>query len=98
MECKVIWTDAAIVDLHGVCSYIAEDNPAAALRMGEGILTCIGGLTKFPYMGNSYPTGTKSNLREIGFRKQRIFYEVDEKRHAVSILHIWHGARAEPKF
>jgi hypothetical protein len=34
-------------------------------------------------------------------RKQslyRIFYDVSEELRTVSILHVWHGAREEPKF
>ena len=38
MEFKVIWSDEAIGDLHEVCAYIAQDNPEAALRMGQGML------------------------------------------------------------
>ena len=35
MDFKVIWSDEAITDLRGICSYIARDNPEAALRMGN---------------------------------------------------------------
>jgi plasmid stabilization system protein ParE len=33
MDYKKIWSEAAIADLHGVCSYIAQDNPQAARRV-----------------------------------------------------------------
>ena len=38
MDFEVIWSDEAIKNLHDICSYIARDNPEAALRMGNGIL------------------------------------------------------------
>jgi plasmid stabilization system protein ParE len=31
MEFQIIWSDAAIADLHDICAYIAEDNPTAAM-------------------------------------------------------------------
>jgi plasmid stabilization system protein ParE len=38
MDFKVIWSDTAIADLHGICTYIARHDPQAAQRMGQGIL------------------------------------------------------------
>jgi len=37
MDFKVIWSDEAITDLRAICSYIARDNPGAALRMGNAL-------------------------------------------------------------
>ena len=37
-------------------------------------------------------------LREIVFRSYRIFYDVSEELRREDILHVWHGAREEPKF
>jgi plasmid stabilization system protein ParE len=51
MDFKVIWSDAAIADLHDICSYIARDDPRAAERMGYGILDHVRILASFPFIG-----------------------------------------------
>ena len=98
MDYKIVWSEAAIADLHDVCSYIAQDNPRAAQAVGEGILDHIRILGSFPFIGPAYPKGAHGPLREIVFRPYRIFYDVSEDLRQVQILHVWHGARDEPAF
>src|SRR5262245_29351052 len=96
MAYEVIWSDAAVADLHDLCSYIAQDHPRAAEEVGIGILDHVRILTTFPFIGPPYPRGTSGPLREIVFRPYRIFYEVSDELRLVHILHVWHGARREP--
>jgi len=96
MDFKIIWTDSAISDLEEICTYISHDNRAAAERIGRGILDHIKILEAFPLIGPSYPRRSSGALREIVYRKYRIFYEVSETQKSVHILRIWHGARGEP--
>ena len=98
MGFKVIWSDQAITDLNHLCSYIAQYDPAAALRMGNGILDHVRILAEFPFIGPAYPRGARGPLREIVFRSYRIFYDISEESHVVEIVHVWHGAREEPEF
>src|SRR5215831_15532822 len=98
MDYKVIWSDQAIGDLRDICSYIAQHDPQAALRMGNGILDHVRILAQFPLIGPTYPRGSRGPLREIVFRSYPIFYDVSEESQRVEILHVWHGARDEPKF
>ena len=98
MDFKVIWSDAAIADLHDICSYIARHDSQAAQRMGRGILDHVRILASFPFIGPTYPRGSRGSLREIVFRSYRIFYDVSESPRTVEILHVWHGAREEPTF
>src|SRR5688500_1476926 len=98
MDFKVIWSDEAIADLHDLCSYIAKDDPDAARRMGHGILDHVRILASFPFIGPTYPRGASGPLRQIVFRSYRIFYDVYEESRRVEILHVWHGAREEPRF
>lgn len=98
MEFKVIWSDAAIADLRDICSYIARHDPQAAQRIGRGILDHVRILSSFPFIGPTYPRGSRGTLREIVFRSYRIFYDVAEAIRSVEILHVWHGAREEPEF
>lgn len=66
--------------------------------MGRGILDHVNILASFPFIGPTYPRGAHGPLREIVFRSYRIFYDADEPAKRVEILHVWHGAREEPKF
>lgn len=98
MDFKVIWSDAAIADLHDICSYIARHDSQAAQRMGRDILDHVRILASLPFIGPIYPRGSRGSLREIVFRSYRIFYDVCESPRSVEILHVWHGAREEPNF
>ena len=51
MDFKIIWSDAAIEDLQEIWSFIARDNPEAAQRIGRGILSRVGILAQFPFIG-----------------------------------------------
>ncbi len=96
MGFKIIWSDAAIADLHDICSYIARFDTKAAALVGHGIIDHVGILTTFPFIGPTYPRGARGPLREIVYRQYRIFYDVSESTRSVQILHVWHGARQEP--
>jgi toxin ParE1/3/4 len=98
MDYKVIWSDSSIEDLRDICNYIAEDEPAAAHRMGQDILDHVQILGSFPFIGPRYPRGSRGSLREIVVRSYRIFYDVSETSQSVEILHVRHGARDEPEF
>ena len=98
MDFKIVWSDAAIADLQEVCSYAAQHDPQAAVRLGRGILDHVRVLASFPFIGPTYPRGVRGTLREIVFGTHRIFYDVSEDSLSVEILHIWHGGRDEPPF
>jgi toxin ParE1/3/4 len=95
MGFKVIWSDAAALELEDICSYIAQDDPEAALRVARGIVAHTDLLATFPFIGPNYPRGARGALRLIVFRSYRILYEVDERRESVKVVHIRHGARDE---
>lgn len=95
---KLIWTESAIADLNGVCSYIAAEDARAAVRVGRGILEHVELLARFPFIGPAYPLGSGGPVREIVYRRTyRIFYAVAERARAVEVLRVWHGARGEPE-
>ena len=96
MDFKIIRSDAAMADLHDLCTYIARRNPAAAQRLGCNILDHVRILGSFPLIGPAYPRGAQGPLREIVFRSYRIFYDVTEESRRVEIPHVWHGSREEP--
>ena len=67
-----------IADLNDICSYIARQDPEAALRMGNGIIDHVRILGQFPFIGPTYPKGARWPLREIVFRLYRIFHDHHE--------------------
>ena len=95
MGFKVIWSDAAVLELEDICFYLAQDSPEAALRVSRGIVAHTDLLATFPFIGPTYPRGSQGALRLIAFRSYRILYEVDERRESVTVVHIRHGARDE---
>ncbi len=96
MGFKVIWSDPAVANLEDICSHIAQDDPEAALRVATGIVAHTDLLATFPFIGPTYPRGSRGSLRLIAFRSYRVLYEVDERRESVEVVHIRHGARDEP--
>ena len=97
MDFKVIWTDSAIADLNEIFSYIAQHNLSAAEKIGRGILDHVRRLESFPLIGPAYPRGSSGKIREIVYGNYRIFYEPVQRSKSVYVLHVWHGARNEPK-
>jgi plasmid stabilization system protein ParE len=65
MDYKIIWSDEAIADLRNICSYIAQENPDAAERIGNGILDHVLILESFPYIGPPSPRGAHGPLRKL---------------------------------
>jgi len=97
MDYKIIWSDSALADPDSICSYIARRDPDAAERVGLAIFDQVGTLARFPFKGHPYRRGASGNLREVACPPHRIFYDVDESRQRVEILHIWHSARRDPE-
>jgi len=48
---KLRYTERALADLGAIQSYIAKDNPAAAIKVGNRIKSAIGLLEDFPRLG-----------------------------------------------
>ena len=97
MDFKLVWTPLAHDDLREIVRYIARDNPAAALRVGERILNSVEPLKSMPQMGRMVPERQDETIREIIRGNYRIIYRVRVERRAIEIWRIWHGARGTPE-
>lgn len=75
--------------------YIAEDDDEAASRFSNSLLDHIELLTRFPRMGGLIPKRTR--VRKLIHSPYLIYYEVDEERRMIKILHIRHGSRKPPR-
>ena len=69
----------AAQDITEIWEYIAEDNPAAARRLREEILSRIRAVVPFPNQGNKRPDLTSRPLRFTLVREYLIAYAPEEK-------------------
>jgi antitoxin ParD1/3/4/toxin ParE1/3/4 len=69
----------AAQDIADIWQFIAEDNPLAARRVREEILSTLRGLVPFPHQGHRRPDLTSRPLRFTLVRDYLIAYAPDEK-------------------
>jgi toxin ParE1/3/4 len=95
MGCKIIFSPQAIADLESAVRYIAQDKPAAAVRVGHALIDRVSILESFPLIGSPYPK--RPGVRRLVSRPYVIFYRPRLKEDCVDILRYWHAARGEPE-
>ena len=95
---EVIWSPRALISLEEIVSRIAEDNPTAAIGMGDRLLDKSMLLGSFPQMGAVIRELGRGDVRELAVPPYRIIYRVHLEIQRVTILVAWHGARREPQF
>jgi len=92
---EVVLTLLAEGDLEEIVSFIAEDNPEAALATGRQIIERLEHLTSFPLSGRVVPEFGDDNLREIVHSHYRIVYQIVDEAKRIEVVRIWHGARGD---
>ena len=97
MDFKIVWTLHSREDLRDIATFIAKDNPPAALKLGKQIFDRVGTLEKFPELGRVVPEIGEPTVREVVHRAYRIIYEIFSAEQTVYVLRFWHGARGEPE-
>lgn len=89
---KVVWTDAAIADLHDIGEYIAKDSERYAQITVSKLFNSIDLLEKYPNSGKVVLEFGDDNIRELIRGSYRIVYlKVDQLR--VDILTVHNCAR-----
>ena len=96
MDYKVLITDAALDDLKGIVSFIAEDDASAGVRVGERLIDRALSLGKMPARCPDHDS--LRGIRKMTAAPFIIYYNSDETIASVHILHFWHAARLSPKF
>jgi toxin ParE1/3/4 len=97
MDHQVIWTDEAIADLRQLVAFIAQNNPAAAVKLGEEIICKSMLLAAHPRLGRMLRDTKHDTLREIIIHPYRLIYEISDSARTVKVRVLWHGARQEPE-
>ena len=96
MDFKVLIADSAIADLKAIVEFVAEDNPEAAIRLGEKLLGHALSLATLP---DRFPLhDRRRGIRKMPVSPFLIYYKCDEETSVINILHFWHGARRRPEF
>lgn len=97
MGYKVIWTDEAIADLRQLVVFVSNDNPAAAVKLGEALIQKSMILALQPRLGRMLRKSPKDSVRELIVPPYRLIYEIDDQVSAIYVRLLWHGARQEPE-
>jgi plasmid stabilization system protein ParE len=97
MAFKLIWSPAALDDLHDIVVFIGRDNPDRAMSFGYELISETDRLQNFPEFGRKVPEYQNPNIREIIFRPYRIVYRVNHNQRTCEIARLWHSARGIPR-
>jgi len=86
---KLLYSTAATADLDRLRAFIAEHDPAAALRIVEGLIARVERLADFPEMGRSVEsTPDVLRVREFAFDAYLVRYMVSTE--SLIVLRVLH--------
>jgi len=90
---KIRINPVALADVQEIMTYIAEDNPGAAAKIGTSIYATIEKLADFPQMGVSLESkiNLKTDYRFLVCGAYLIFYKLEGE--FVSVYRILNGIR-----
>ena len=91
----ISWSHRARNDLIAIGEYIAADNPSAAGRWIERLISAVERASRLPLSGRIVPEySDRQDLREVLVRNYRIVYRVGP--HTLEVLTIFEGHRLFP--
>lgn len=93
MKYKIRINPMAISDIQELKAYITEDNPGAAVKLGNVIYAKIGELADFPEMGTplSAKVKMKTDYRYLVCGSYLVFYKVEGE--FISVYRVLNGVR-----
>jgi toxin ParE1/3/4 len=89
---RLRWTREAERWLHDIFDYIAQDNPAAAERVVQGIYEKAQRLIDYPEIGYRYRTEEEGEIRVLLYGHYRIAYLRRVHSDVIDVLGVFHGA------
>jgi toxin ParE1/3/4 len=91
-------TPRALADLERIFDHIRRDSPQNAADMIRAIMDAIDSLGSLPYRFNVPRGGSIKGrqVRSMPVKPYLVRYRIDERRKAVHILRVRHGARRRP--
>lgn len=91
---QVIVSPRAWRDFFEIFEYIAVADPEVAERFCNALLAHTDLLTSFPHIGTPSKV---SGVRSILHTPIRIYYQINEQRKTIEVIHFWHASRRPPK-
>lgn len=91
---RVYWTARAEIRLDAIQAYIAQDDPAAGLRVAQRILQRSAQIAEFPESGRRVPDYDRHDVRELIEGNYRIVYRLRGDR--IDVLTVMHCAQLLP--
>ncbi|MEP0862287.1 MAG: type II toxin-antitoxin system RelE/ParE family toxin [Ignavibacterium sp.] len=88
---KVYWTKEAVVRLNEIKLFIMKDNPIAAEKLIDKLITLAESLSKNPERGRIVPEFSIKVIRELLYKNYRIVYLLKKRR--IEILTVFEGHR-----
>ena len=91
MDRKVVWADAAVIDLEAAAEFTAKDSAAYAASFVLRSLEAAKSLEQLAERGRMVPELKDESIREIFVHNYRLIYRLEKNR--ASILALIHGRR-----
>lgn len=86
---KLFWTKEAILRLQDIEEFISKDNPSAAIKFVDNLISIAETIADHPEKGRVVPELSLENIRELLHKNYRIVYLVKKK--SVDILTVFEG-------
>ncbi len=86
---RVKFLISAMEEMRSIKTYIAKDNPKAAIIMIKRIRAAVKHLTDFPYSGRIIPETSNPQLREVIVSNYRVMYQITDT--AIHIFAVYEG-------
>lgn len=91
MDYRVILSRPSLRDLDEIACYIAQDNRAAAMRVGGELLALAESLATLPRRGGQLRA--RPGVRRLVRDPYLVTYRIDETQGVVYVLRFWHAKR-----
>ncbi len=93
MDRKIIWTERASGDVEAIVRYISRRDPAAAVRIGNGIYERVQILLQNPGAGSMLSELRSGGWRKLIFQRWKVIYTIREG--TIIIGRVWPAAMGE---
>ena len=86
---KIYWTKESLLNIQEIEEFISLDNPNAAIKFTDKLISLAEALIDFPNKGRIVPELSIDQIREILHKNYRIVYLI--KKNSIDILTVFEG-------
>jgi len=84
---KIIWAKEAMINLQQIDDFISAENPDAAIRLTDKLISLTKNLVRFPKKGRIVPELSIDRIREIIHKNYRLVYVI--KKNSITIISVF---------